>query len=75
MDQPQQQIFDLPEAAKYLRMSERALQEACLAQRVSFSKLNYRTWRFTRADLEDFIRRNRRQARTVYGPKPPYTGK
>jgi excisionase family DNA binding protein len=64
-----QQFFNLQEAAAYLRMKERALRDACLAKRIGYAKLDRRTWRFTRAGLDDFIRRNSFEPRTLYGPK------
>jgi excisionase family DNA binding protein len=50
--------YTLEEAAKYLGMRERALRDACLARRITYSKLDRRTWRFTKTALEDFIERN-----------------
>ena len=51
--------FNLEEAAAYLGMKTRALREACLDRRIAYSKLDRRTWLFTRAALDEFIRRTR----------------
>jgi hypothetical protein len=49
--------FGLKEAAAYLSMKPEALRNGCHARRVTCSRLNYRSWRFTEADLDNFISR------------------
>jgi excisionase family DNA binding protein len=61
--------YNLEEAAQFLGMKLRALKDACLAKRIRYAKLDRRTWRFARADLNDFINRNTIEPRTPYGPK------
>jgi len=39
----------LPEAAKELRMSPRALRDLCKAGRIGFVRAGHRNWLFTRA--------------------------
>ena len=51
------QHFGLKEAAAYLGMKPEALRNACHARRVTYAPLNYRTRRFTKADLDNFISR------------------
>jgi excisionase family DNA binding protein len=63
--------YNLEEAAQFLGMKLRALKDACLAGRIRYAKLDRRTWRFVRTDLDDFINRNTFEPRTPYGRKSP----
>jgi excisionase family DNA binding protein len=56
----------LAEAARELRMTTRALREACTAGRIGFVRVGHRHWLFTRRDIEEFLERNRFQPKTVY---------
>ena len=69
MQEPKR-YYTLLEAAELLRMRPRALRDACRAGRITFAKLDRRTWAFTQADLNAFVERHTFQARTAYGPKP-----
>ena len=53
------------EAAAYLGMKPEAPRNACHARRVTYARLNYRTWRFTKADLDNFISRYTFPAKTL----------
>ena len=46
--------FGLKEAAAYLGMKPEPLRNACHARRATYFRLNYRTWRFTKPDLDNF---------------------
>jgi excisionase family DNA binding protein len=62
-------LLDLKEAAAYLRLSVRALRDACNAGRITHTRLDRLNWRFRKADLDDFVARRTVRARTVYGRK------
>ena len=47
--------YDLAGAAKYLGMTPRKLRELFKARRVAGSRIDYRHYLFTRADLNEFL--------------------
>jgi len=59
-------LLDLSEAANYLRISNRARRDLCKRRAVAYAKINYRTWRFRRADLDRYLNRSTVQAKEVY---------
>jgi excisionase family DNA binding protein len=56
----------LPEAAAYLKVSTRVVRDWCKQNRIRYSKLNYRQWRFRKADLDAFLDRRATNAKSVY---------
>jgi excisionase family DNA binding protein len=48
-------LLDLTEAAKYLKISNRALRDLCKRRLVSYAKINYRNWRFRKSDLDRYL--------------------
>jgi excisionase family DNA binding protein len=47
----------LAEAAAFLKIPIRSLRDLCKRKRVSHARLNYRTYRFRRSDLETYLNR------------------
>jgi excisionase family DNA binding protein len=43
----------LEEAAEYLQIPRRSLRELCEKKKISHSRLDYRNWRFKKADLDN----------------------
>jgi excisionase family DNA binding protein len=56
-------LLDLTEAAKYLKISNRTLRDLCHRRAVSYSKINYRNWRFRKSDLDAYLAKRRVMAR------------
>ena len=56
----------LEQAAEYLQCSPRVLREWCKRNRIRYSRLNYRQWRFRRADLDAFLDRRAVRPKEVY---------
>src|SRR6266403_1453257 len=54
--------FSLEEAAEYLGVKERTLRDACLTRQITYTKLDRRTWRFTKKGLDEFIERKTKHA-------------
>jgi excisionase family DNA binding protein len=48
-------IYDLAGAAHYLGMTTRKLRDLCLDKRIAHSRLDYRSYRFRRSDLEGYL--------------------
>ena len=59
-------LFDLTEAAKYLKISNRALRDLCKRQAVTYIRLDRYNWRFRISDLETYLVRRTVQAKVVY---------
>jgi len=55
----------LIEAAAYLKLPVRSLRDLCKRKRISHARLNYRTYRFRKADLEIYLNRRTIQAKGV----------
>lgn len=56
---PDPVLFDVPEAAAYLNTRESHIRELIYAQRIPYIKVG-RFVRFSQADLDEWLRRNRR---------------
>jgi excisionase family DNA binding protein len=54
------------EAAAYLRLSERQLRDLCRDQRITHARFDYRTYRFKRADLDEWFEAYRVKRKSVY---------
>jgi excisionase family DNA binding protein len=52
---PKKTDFDLPGAATFLGVTPRHLRDLCKARKIRFAKPDYRTFRFTRLDLETYL--------------------
>jgi excisionase family DNA binding protein len=48
-------LFDLKDAAEYLGMTTRKLKDLCRDKRITHSRPDYRTYRFTREDLDKWL--------------------
>ena len=53
--------YDLDGAAEFLGLTRRNLKDICRLNRIVHERLNYRVYRFRRADLEDYQKRMRKQ--------------
>jgi excisionase family DNA binding protein len=59
-------LLDISEAAKILGIKERCLKDHCRAGKISYSKPNYRTWRFWPSDVQEYLDRVTHRRRSVY---------
>jgi excisionase family DNA binding protein len=55
LNKPKTPIYDLAQAAAYLRLSERQLRDLVRHRRITCSRIDYRTLRFRQADLDEFL--------------------
>jgi excisionase family DNA binding protein len=60
------EIFDLPGAAAYLRVSPLQMRTLGKQGRVTYARIDRLHWRFTKRDLDAYIARNTFQAKTVF---------
>lgn len=49
----------LAEAADYLQIPLRSMRDLASRKKISHSRLDYRNWRFKKADLDGFLEKNR----------------
>jgi excisionase family DNA binding protein len=52
---PSARPLTLEEAADYLQIPRRSLRELCEHKKISHSRLDYRNWRFKKADLDAYL--------------------
>ena len=45
----------IEQAAEYLQISRRSLRELCEKRKIAHARLDYRNWRFKKADLDAYI--------------------
>ena len=55
LNKPETPVYDLSQAAAYLRLSERQLRDLVRHRRITCSRIDYRTFRFRQADLDEFL--------------------
>jgi excisionase family DNA binding protein len=55
----------LIEAAAFLKIPIRTLRDLCKRQRITHARLNYRTYRFRKSDLETYLNRRTIPAKGV----------
>jgi len=58
--------LNLQEAAEYLGFTPRKLKDLCREKRITHSRPDYRTYRFKRADLDEWLEQYRMQRRSVH---------
>jgi excisionase family DNA binding protein len=58
--------LDFTEACAYLRLTERQLRDLCRDQRITHARIDYRTFRFKRADLDSWFDAYKMQRKSVY---------
>jgi excisionase family DNA binding protein len=46
------EYMDVTEAAEYLRLSERQLRDLCRDEKITHARIDYRTYRFKKTDLD-----------------------
>jgi excisionase family DNA binding protein len=59
-------LLDLIEAAKYLKISNRALRDLCKRRAVTYVRLDRLNWRFRRSALDAYLDRLTVKAKEVY---------
>jgi len=59
-------LFDLTEAAEYLKISNRALRDLCKRKAITYIRLDRYNWRFRISDLETYLVRGTVRAKAVY---------
>jgi excisionase family DNA binding protein len=64
--QPTDGNLNLKEASEYLGISERRLKDLCRERRISHGRVDYRTYRFTRADLNAYLNAFRVHRKGLY---------
>jgi excisionase family DNA binding protein len=60
------EIFDLKEAASYLRVSTLQLKALAKSGRITYTRVDRLHWRFARRDLDLFLERLTHQAKTAF---------
>jgi excisionase family DNA binding protein len=63
---PEAPYLDLAEACAYLRLTERQLKDLCRDQRITHARIDYRTFRFKRADLDSWFEAYKMHRKSVY---------
>jgi excisionase family DNA binding protein len=61
-----QEVFNLPEAAKYLGVPTLQLKTLAKSGRITYCRIDRLHWRFAKRDLDAYIARNTYQAKTVF---------
>ena len=63
---PESPYMDIDEACAYLRLTERQLRDLCRDQRITHSRIDYRTYRFKKSDLDEWFEAYRLRRKSVY---------
>jgi excisionase family DNA binding protein len=63
---PESPYMDFDEACAYLRLTERQLKDLCRDQRITHSRIDYRTYRFKKSDLDEWFEAYRLRRKSVY---------
>jgi excisionase family DNA binding protein len=63
---PESPYMDFDEACAYLRLTERQLKDLCRDQRITHARIDYRTFRFKRSDLDTWFEAYKLQRKSVY---------
>jgi excisionase family DNA binding protein len=63
---PESPYMDFDEACAYLRLTERQLRDLCRDQRITHARIDYRTFRFKRSDLDTWFEAYKLQRKSVY---------
>jgi excisionase family DNA binding protein len=63
---PESPYMDFDEACAYLRLTERQLRDLCRDQRITHSRIDYRTYRFKKSDLDEWFEAYRLRRKSVY---------
>jgi excisionase family DNA binding protein len=58
--------MDEKEAAAYLRLTARQLRDLCRDQNISHARIDYRTYRFKRADLDEWFEAYKLRRKSAY---------
>ena len=64
---PESPYMDFDEACAYLRVTERQLRDLCRDQRITHSRIDYRTYRFKKSDLDEWFEAYKLRRKSVYG--------
>jgi excisionase family DNA binding protein len=60
------EYMDEKEAAAYLRLTPRQLRDLCRDQNISHARIDYRTYRFKKSDLDEWFSAYRVKRKWVY---------
>jgi excisionase family DNA binding protein len=60
------EYMDEKEAAAYLRLTPRQLRDLCREQNISHARIDYRTYRFRKSDLEEWFQAYRVKRKSIY---------
>jgi excisionase family DNA binding protein len=58
--------MDFSEACAYLRLTERQLKDLCREQNITHARFDYRTYRFRKADLDEWFDAYKVRRKSVY---------
>ena len=58
--------LSLVEAAEYLHLTERQLRDLCREKRITYCRVDYRTYRFKKEDLDEWFESRKMKRKTVY---------
>lgn len=51
---------------EYLRLTERQLKDLCRAQNITHARIDYRTYRFKKTDLDEWFEAYKVKRKSVY---------
>jgi excisionase family DNA binding protein len=63
---PESPYMDFDEACAYLRLTERQLKDLCRDQRITHSRIDYRTYRFKKSDLDEWFEAYKLRRKSVF---------
>ena len=58
--------MDFNEACTYLRLTERQLKDLCRGQNITHARIDYRTYRFKKSDLDEWFEAYKMYRKSVY---------
>ena len=58
--------MDFNEACAYLRLTQRQLRDLCRDQNITHARIDYRTYRFKRSDLDEWFEAYKVRRKSVY---------
>jgi excisionase family DNA binding protein len=59
--------LNLQEASEFLGVTTRRLKDLCREKRITHTRIDYRTYRFTRADLDAWLVEYRMNRKAIFG--------
>ena len=63
---PDSPYMDFNEACAYLRLTQRQLRDLCRDQNITHARIDYRTYRFKKSDLDEWFEAYKMRRKSVY---------